>query len=126
MMSMPIKHCIAPVAMAILGVGSLFNTPALAQQDKSKLAKKLANPVAALISVPFQLNDDRNIGPDDTGERWTLAPAGNPILPGVTRDIPLYPVVNDDDPIVLAFPMQVKGKLEWRGQSIDIDATADR
>ena len=63
---------------------------------------------------------------DATGERWTLAPAGNPILPGVTRDIPLYPVVNDDDPIVLAFPMQVKGKLEWRGQSIDIDATADR
>lgn len=63
---------------------------------------------------------------DATGERWTLAPSGNPILPGVTRDIPLYPVVNDDEPIVLAFPMQVKGKLEWRGQSIDIDATANR
>ncbi len=69
---MPIRPCIAPVTLAILVAGSIFNTPALAQQDKSKLAKKLANPVAALISVPFQLNDDRNIGPDDTGERWTL------------------------------------------------------
>lgn len=63
---------------------------------------------------------------DATGERWTLAPSGNPILPGATREIPLYPVVNDDEPIVLAFPMQVKGKLEWRGQSVDIDATTDR
>jgi hypothetical protein len=36
------------------------------------LAKKLQNPVAALISVPFQLNYDQNIGPDDDGDRWTL------------------------------------------------------
>lgn len=63
---------------------------------------------------------------DATGERWTLAPSGDPILPGATREIPLFPVVNDDEPIVLAFPMQVKGKLEWRGQTVDIDATADR
>ena len=40
-------------------------------------------------------------GVDPTGERWTLAPVGNPILPGMTRDIPLYPLVNDDAPVEL-------------------------
>lgn len=63
---------------------------------------------------------------DATGERWTLTPSGNPILPGATRDIPLYPVVNDDEPIVLAFPMKVAGKLEWRGRALDIDVSANR
>ncbi len=37
-----------------------------------ELAKQLSNPVADLISVPFQLNYDENIGVDDSGSRWTL------------------------------------------------------
>lgn len=65
-------------------------------------------------------------GVDPTGERWTLAPVGNPILPGMTRDIPLYPLVNDDAPVELKFPMQVRGKLEWRGAGIDVDTTVAR
>lgn len=36
------------------------------------LAKKLANPVAALISVPFQLNYTSNIGSQEDGDRWIL------------------------------------------------------
>lgn len=38
----------------------------------SDLAQQLSNPVADLISVPFQLNYDQDIGPNDDTDRWTL------------------------------------------------------
>lgn len=40
--------------------------------DAAELAKKLSNPVASLISVPFQFNYDSNIGPMDRGRRLTM------------------------------------------------------
>jgi hypothetical protein len=48
------------------------------------LALQLSNPVAALISVPLQLNYDRDIGPVDDGDRWQLNV--QPVIPFSLND----------------------------------------
>jgi len=57
--------------------------PEAPADDAAALAKKLSNPVASLISVPFQANMDFRIGPDDTGNKATLNI--QPVIPiGIT------------------------------------------
>ncbi len=88
-------------ATAVFFVGAIFITPVLAEEDSAELAKKLSNPVAALISVPFQLNYDQAIGPAEDGERLTLNT--QPVIPfELNRDWniisrTILPVVWQDD-----------------------------
>jgi len=67
-------------ALASGGVAS----QAFAQDSAADLAKKLSNPVAALISVPFQLNYDQKIGPAESGKRWLLNV--QPVMPFTLND----------------------------------------
>jgi hypothetical protein len=56
----------------LLLAGLLIAPSAFAQSDEQKLAQQLSNPVAALISVPLQLNYSQGIGPVDDGSQWLL------------------------------------------------------
>lgn len=55
------------LAIAVASAAALAH--AQDNDDNAELAKKLSNPVAAMISVPFQFNYDQNIGPLDRGHR---------------------------------------------------------
>jgi hypothetical protein len=59
------------IATLMMASVSCFSFKAKAQDDAAALAKKLANPIASLISLPFQNNLDHGIG-NLNGSRYTL------------------------------------------------------
>lgn len=89
----------APLASAQPAAGSA----APAGPSAKDLAKDLSNPVAALISVPFQLNHDRGIGPADDGTRWLLNI--QPVVP-VTLDAEWNLISRTIVPVVLQDEIQ--------------------
>ena len=74
---------------------------AATEADAAALARKLANPIAALISVPLQYNYDQDFGPEDDGSVSKLNI--QPVIPAslnedwnlITRVI--LPLVDQDD-----------------------------
>jgi len=63
-------RAIAISAVLLGGLGIV--APAAAQDNADELAKQLSNPVANLISVPFQFNANFGGGVDDDGQWYTL------------------------------------------------------
>jgi hypothetical protein len=72
----PTRHT-AQVA-AFLAAIMLLCGPAWAQDDTQELAKKLSNPIASLISVPFQFNYDGGYGPSDGDKAYVNI---QPVIP---------------------------------------------
>jgi len=51
---------------------SLGSGQSVFAQDEAEMAKMLSNPIANLISVPFQADYNQNIGPGDEGSAWVI------------------------------------------------------
>lgn len=99
-MRFAIRHCRAGLRALVLGLCTL-PLAAMAEESAEALAKKLANPVASLISVPLQLNYDTDIGPAEDGDRVYLNV--QPVVPVSINDEwnvisrTILPLVTQDD-----------------------------
>lgn len=65
----PCKDLSRAAGVVLLG---LAMSPAASADADAELAKKAQNPIAAMISLPMQLNYDEGYGATGDGEKWVL------------------------------------------------------
>jgi hypothetical protein len=53
-------------------LATTFALPSIAEESEAEIAKKSQNPIAAMYSLPMQLNYDSNIGPARQGSKWYM------------------------------------------------------
>jgi hypothetical protein len=71
-MKFKLSLVIFPTALFAVAVHAQSTSDSGSGDDAADLAKKLSDPVASLISVPFQFNYDSQIGPAERGQRLTM------------------------------------------------------
>lgn len=71
------------IGLLFLAAGFASSAPAHADDDTQELAKKLSNPIASLVSVPFQFNFDSGYGPDDGEKAYVNV---QPVIPFSLND----------------------------------------
>lgn len=69
---MSTNTCRARPGAALLAALGLAMSPAASADSDAELAKKAQNPIAAMISLPLQLNYDEGYGATGDGEKWLL------------------------------------------------------
>ena len=65
-------HAAKLAAAVLLGFCSASASTSACAESDEELAKKAQNPIAAMISLPIQLNYDKRLGAGDDGKKWLL------------------------------------------------------